>query len=77
MALPCPPPRGSSLQPPPLLLTAAEVARRLSITTRTLFRLVAAGVLPAPLRFSRKLVRWRAADLDRFLAAWKNRTTPP
>ena len=52
---------------PPDLLTAKEVARRLSICVRTLYRLVRAGRVPAPLRFNRKLVRWRARDIDRLV----------
>ena len=52
---------------PPVLLTAQEVARRLSIGVRTLYRLVQSGALPRPLRFNRKLVRWRTADIDRYL----------
>src|SRR5690242_3130030 len=43
---------------PPDLLTAQEVARRLSIGVRTLYRLVRAGRVPPPMRFNRKLIRW-------------------
>jgi excisionase family DNA binding protein len=55
------------VEPPPDLLTAQEVARRLSIGVRTLYRLVRAGRVPPPLRFNRKLVRWRACDIDRLV----------
>lgn len=61
------PPRRSEPEPTPDLLTAQEVARRLSIGVRTLYRLADAGVLPRPIRFSRKLVRWRTADIERYL----------
>jgi excisionase family DNA binding protein len=49
------------------LLTARDVAQRLSIGVRTLWRLVAQGKLPQPIRYTRKLVRWRAMDIDRYI----------
>ena len=42
------------------LLTSREVARRLSISVRTLFRLVRAGKFPEPVRYNRRLVRWKS-----------------
>jgi excisionase family DNA binding protein len=51
------------------LLTAQEVARRLSIGVRTLWRLVAQGKLPQPVRYSRKLVRWKVTDIDSYIQA--------
>ncbi|HBI43850.1 MAG TPA: AlpA family transcriptional regulator [Planctomycetales bacterium] len=51
------------------LLTAQEVARRLAIGVRTLWRLVAQGKLPQPVRYSRKLVRWKVSDIDRYIQA--------
>ena len=61
------PPRRPEPERPPDLLTAQEVARRLSIGVRTLYRLVGGGAVPRPIRFNRRLVRWRAADIDRYL----------
>jgi excisionase family DNA binding protein len=58
------PPRDPTERPPDFL-TAQDVARRLNMSVRTLYRLVKAGVLPKPVRFSRKLLRWRARDIDR------------
>jgi predicted DNA-binding transcriptional regulator AlpA len=52
---------------PKELLTAGEVAARLSMSTRTLYRLVAAREFPQPVRRGRKWVRWRAGDIQRFL----------
>ena len=49
------------------LLTAQDVARRLSIGVRTLWRMVAQGKLPQPIRYTRKLVRWKTADIDRYV----------
>ena len=76
MARPSPkpdPPREPALE----LLSAAAVARRLAITTRTLYRLVEAGLVPPPLRFSRKLVRWRAADIEHCLEQLQKSPVPP
>jgi excisionase family DNA binding protein len=60
-------PRRPEPESPPDLLSAQEVARRLSIGVRTLYRLAEAGVVPRPIRFSRKLIRWRTADIERYL----------
>jgi excisionase family DNA binding protein len=52
---------------PPDFLTAQEVAQRLKVGVRTLYRLVKSGMVPKPVRLSRKLIRWRAKDIDRFM----------
>jgi prophage regulatory protein len=49
------------------LLTVNDVARRLKVGTRTVWRWLALGHLPRPLRFSAVCVRWRLADIDRFI----------
>jgi excisionase family DNA binding protein len=49
------------------LIPAADVAHLLRVSTRTVWRLVEAGHLPEPVRFNRKLVRWRASDIRKFL----------
>jgi excisionase family DNA binding protein len=49
------------------LLSSRQVANRLSVSVRTVWRLVAAGRLAEPLRYNRKLVRWRSDDVDRFI----------
>jgi excisionase family DNA binding protein len=51
------------------LLSAKEVASRLSVTSRTVWRWVSQGKLPQPLRLSRACVRWRSGDLEHFLEA--------
>ncbi|MBI1918476.1 MAG: helix-turn-helix domain-containing protein [Planctomycetes bacterium] len=61
------PPRRPDPEPPPTLLTAKEVAHLLSIAVRTLHRLVTAGIVPAPVRITRKIIRWRVADIDHYL----------
>ena len=49
------------------LLTATQVADRLACSLRTVWRMVRRGELVAPVRLNRKLVRWKAGDLDRWL----------
>lgn len=51
----------------PLLITAAELARLLKISTRTLWRLQSAGRLPAPVRFG-GTVRWRQDEVRNWIA---------
>ncbi len=57
------------------LLTSREVARRLSIGVKTLFRLVRAGVVPQPIRLSRKILRWRVDEFERWLKKWRGEAT--
>jgi excisionase family DNA binding protein len=49
------------------LLTAREVAARIGIGLRTVWRWTETGTLPAPVRWGRRTVRWRAADIERFI----------
>jgi prophage regulatory protein len=59
------------------LLTSRDVADRLSISVRTLHRLVARGQFPRPIRLSRKCVRWRRSDVEGYLQALTPRQLPP
>lgn len=58
----------ASMRPKEELLTVQEVAVRLSICTRTVWRKVARGDLPPPVRLGRRLPRWRSGDLARYIA---------
>lgn len=49
------------------LLTSQQVAERLAMSVRTVWRLVAAGKFPQPVRYNRKLVRWKSVDVDRYI----------
>jgi predicted DNA-binding transcriptional regulator AlpA len=49
------------------LLTSQQVADRLSVSVRTLWRLVSRGSFPKPIRYNRKLVRWKSVDIERYL----------
>lgn len=53
--------------PPAALLDVRAVATRLSCSTRHVYRLADAGLMPAPRRLG-ALVRWSVEDLDRWLA---------
>jgi excisionase family DNA binding protein len=49
------------------LLTVQQVAARLALSVRTVWRRTATGELPAPVRFPGRIVRWRSRDLDRYI----------
>lgn len=53
----------------PDLLSALQVAERLSISVRTVQRMVKRGELPPPIRYNRKLIRWPTAEIEAYLAA--------
>jgi excisionase family DNA binding protein len=53
---------------PPMALSAADVARELGLSLRQVRRMDDAGRLPRPVRIGR-LVRWRRAELEAWLAA--------
>lgn len=50
-----------------VLIDVAKVARMLSVSTRTVWRLVSAGKLPAPIRVGRS-VRWCRAAIDAWIS---------
>ena len=50
------------------LLAVADLARLLKVSTRTIWTWHSAGRLPSPVKVGR-IVRWRAADVDAWLAA--------
>lgn len=51
----------------PLLISAAEVARLLQVSTRTLWRQLSAGQIPKPVRFG-GTVRWRVEEIRKWIA---------
>jgi len=65
--------------PPPLLVTADDIAEVLRISRRTVYRLRARGDLPPPVELSRHVVRWRWIDVCDYLARLKTRSAarPP
>lgn len=63
---PLPQPLQPTAELPPLA-TAKEVAAFVRLTVRTLRRLVLAGKFPRPIRVGKRAIRWRAADVERWL----------
>ncbi len=63
-------------RPRPLLLTTAEIARRLRIHPRTVALLVEQGVLPC-LKFGRKLRRYHLATVEQHLARLSLQSVAP
>jgi predicted DNA-binding transcriptional regulator AlpA len=54
----------------PLLLSAADLAELLRVSTATIWRLRAASKLPRPLdALGRQLVRWNADEIGRWVKA--------
>jgi predicted DNA-binding transcriptional regulator AlpA len=52
---------------PERLWSVKEVAEILSLSPRSVWRYVALGKLPPPIRLGARSVRWRASDLQRYL----------
>jgi predicted DNA-binding transcriptional regulator AlpA len=68
----------SALLPPTTdLLTVNDVARQLKVAVRTVWRWLALGRLPQPLRFSSVSIRWRRADINQFIAALAQEAEAP
>ena len=51
----------------PLLIPAAEFARLLQVSTRTLWRQLSAGQIPRPVRFG-GTVRWRLEEIHEWIS---------
>jgi len=52
----------------PLLLTPEQAARRLGMAVRTLWKRLAEGAVPRPVKVG-SLTRWRARDLDAWVSS--------
>ena len=63
-------------QADPELLTAEAVADILNVSIRTIWRMIERGQLPEPVRFNRKLVRWRRADVTAWVAGLSQVRSP-
>lgn len=59
--------RSTSPAPDAALMTVDDVAALLAVSPRTVRRMADSGAMPPPVRLA-SLVRWRLADLDRWLA---------
>lgn len=60
---------------PPKLLRDRDLARTLNISVRSVWKLVADGELPAPIRLGRS-TRWREHDIARWLESPKREHAP-
>jgi prophage regulatory protein len=58
--------------PAEVMLSAKEIIALFGVDRRTLFRWVAAGAFPKPIKMSRVLLRWRKADIDKVIADRQN-----
>ncbi len=63
-------------EPLPVLLRVEQVARRLAVGRRTVWRWLALGKLPPPVRLSRACVRWRSEDIEAHLERLVQETQP-
>lgn len=50
-------------------LTAEQLAERLGVCPRTIFRMERRGDMPKGIRFSKKLIRWAQGDIDAWFLA--------
>jgi predicted DNA-binding transcriptional regulator AlpA len=53
----------------PRMLTTEDLVTILGVTPQTIRRWREAGQMPQPVRFGRRVIRWRQADIDAWLAA--------
>ena len=51
----------------PALITAAELAQMMQVSVRTLWRLLSAGQIPAPIRIGGN-TRWRVEEINQWIA---------
>lgn len=49
------------------LLRLREVIRRTGLSRTTIYEYVAAGVMPAPVRVSKRVVAWIESEIEQFL----------
>ncbi len=54
------------MKPAKQLLDAKQVAQRLSVSVKTVRRLLDKGELPAPVKIGR-LLRWKEADIEAYM----------
>ena len=50
------------------LLDVQQVAGILQLSQRTVWRLASSGDIPKPVKLGPRLVRWRLADIERFVS---------
>jgi excisionase family DNA binding protein len=50
-----------------MLLTIEEVAQRLAVSPRTVYRMTQDGYLPKLLRVGKRSVRWRSSEIEEYI----------
>ncbi len=50
------------------LLRVSEVAKTLSVSSRTIWRMTDRGELPRPVRIGTRMVRWRESEIEAYIA---------
>ena len=53
-------------------MKGTEVCLHIGISRTTLWRMVKAGTFPAPLALTVKTIRWRTADVERWIETYGN-----
>lgn len=51
------------------LITKKKLAEMLSVSPRTLQRMLSAGKIPSPVQLGRKMIRWRVNEIKNWIAA--------
>lgn len=61
------------LSSPDRLIRVKELRQMLGgASSSTIYRWIAKGILPEPRRISPRYIGWRFADIEKFLAGYKN-----
>jgi excisionase family DNA binding protein len=58
-----------------VMMTSRQVADRLSVSVRTLWRLIAQGKFPPGIKYNRKLVRWTSKMVDEWMVEQEEKHT--
>lgn len=53
---------------PPELLRLGDVVQRTGLSRSEIYRRILAGAFPSPLKLARRIARWRAPDIDAWIA---------
>lgn len=54
-----------------MLLHAAAVAEMVGMSEASIYRMLGAGEFPEPIRFGKRLTRWKREEVERWVAALK------
>jgi predicted DNA-binding transcriptional regulator AlpA len=58
-----------------VMMTSRQVADRLNVSIRTLWRLIAQGRFPPGIKYSRKLVRWTSKMINEWMVEQEEKHT--